>query len=108
MYDVGISGEGETITVRRDFGNRDAGLILQLGELRIGERADENIMDQIAHRLAAAAMRERHRVAADLPGLAANPLDTLKERMLLAAGDVGSVRSRHRLRALQPRATGRR
>src|ERR1700731_219078 len=39
----------------------EAGLILRRGERKIVEGGDEHIVHQILHRLAAAAMRERHR-----------------------------------------------
>ncbi len=58
--DEGICGEGNSVAAPREIGEIEPRLIVQRGEQRIVERPDEHVVDQILHRLAAAAMGERH------------------------------------------------
>ena len=58
--DEGIGGEGEPVAVPREIGEIEPRLIVERREQRIVERPDEHVVDQILHRLAAAAMGERH------------------------------------------------
>ena len=59
--DEGIGGEGEPVAAPREIGEIEPRLIVQRREQRIVEGPDEDVVDQILHRLAAAAMGERHR-----------------------------------------------
>ena len=45
----------------REIGEIEARLILERRQQRIVEGRDEHVVDQVLHRLAAAAMGERHR-----------------------------------------------
>ena len=50
----------------RELGEVEARLILQRRQRGVVEGRDEDVVDQILHRLAAAAMGERHRRHVDL------------------------------------------
>ena len=56
----GIGGEGEPIAMQREIGQRKARLVFERYQRRILEGADEDIVDEIAHRLAAATMGKTH------------------------------------------------
>ena len=59
--DEGIGGEGKPVAAPREIGEIEPRLILERSEQRIVEGRDEHVVDQVLHRLAAAAMGERHR-----------------------------------------------
>ena len=63
----GISGESEPVAVPREIAEIETRLILERRQRCIVEGPDEHIVDQILHRLAAAAMGECHRRHVDLP-----------------------------------------
>ena len=54
---VGIGGERQPVAVPREVRERQHRLVFQCTEQRIVEGADKDILDQRAHRLAAAAVR---------------------------------------------------
>ena len=58
--DIGVGGEGEPVAARGQSGEIEAGLVLQRRQGRVVEGAHKDVVDQILHRLAAAAMGERH------------------------------------------------
>ena len=64
--DEGIGGEGEPVAVSREIAKIEARLILERRQRRIVEGPDEDVVDQVLHRLAAAAMGERHGRHVDL------------------------------------------
>ena len=57
----GVGGEGKPVAVSREVAEIETRLILERRQRGVVECPDEHIVDQILHRLAAAAMRERHR-----------------------------------------------
>ena len=54
---VGVRGEREPVAEPGQFGHRDLRLVLQCAKQRVVERRDEHVLDQRAHRPAAAAVR---------------------------------------------------
>ena len=56
----GVCREGEPRARNRQRRVREPRLILHLAHGRIGESGDEHVFDEIAHRLAAATVRQRH------------------------------------------------
>ena len=63
----GIGGEGEPVAVPREIAEIETRLILERRQRCVVEGPDEDVVDQILHRLAAAAMGERHGRHVDLP-----------------------------------------
>ena len=59
--DEGIGREGEPVAVQHEIAEIETRLVLERRQRGIVEGPDENVVDQILHRLAAAAMRQRHR-----------------------------------------------
>ena len=59
--DEGIGGEGKPVAAPREIGEIEPRLILERGEQGIVEGSHEHVVDQVLHRLAAAAMGKRHR-----------------------------------------------
>ena len=59
--DERIGGERETIAALRQGGQIEPRLVVERRQQRIVEGLDEYIVDEVLHRLAAAAMGERHR-----------------------------------------------
>ena len=55
-----IGGECKPVAAPREIGQIEARLIVERREQRIVEGAHEDVVDQVLHRLAAAAMGERH------------------------------------------------
>jgi hypothetical protein len=60
--DIRVGGEREAVAVQREIAQGHACLIAERFEQRIVKGADKDIVDEVLHRLAAAAMRERHGV----------------------------------------------
>ena len=69
--DEGIGGEGEPVAQGGEIGEIEARLIFERRQRRVVEGAHEHVVDQILHRLAAAAMGERDGRHMNLAQLAA-------------------------------------
>ena len=58
--DEGVGGECQPVAVARQCCEIEPRLVVERGEQRIVEGRHEDVVDEILHRLAAAAMGERH------------------------------------------------
>ena len=67
-HHIGVGGEGEPIAAGGEDAEVEARLVFQGPQRRVVEGLDEDVVDQVLHRLAAAAVGQVHRAHADAAG----------------------------------------
>ena len=85
----GVGGVGQAVAAGRELGQVEARLVLVHRQRRAAELTDHQVVDQVAHGLAATAVGQVHHVAPHATGALARALDALEERVVGGLGAHG-------------------